>query len=89
MGTRHKSPAGVSRVSANCGEAFAENSPVFVAFCHHEYLIRPKRAWQFADTFSVPRGCVKPPSRQRKHANESTTPGHCLPCRLPLPPIGS
>lgn len=26
------------------GEAIAENSPVFVAFCHNEYLIRLKRA---------------------------------------------
>lgn len=85
----HRSPAAVSRVSASGGEAVAENSPVLVTFCHHEYLIRPKRAWQFADTSSVPRGCMKPPSRQRKRANESTTPGHCSPCRFPLPRIGS
>lgn len=39
------SPAGASRRQQLIwGEAIAENSPVFVAFCHNEYLIRPKCA---------------------------------------------
>lgn len=58
------------------GEAIAENSLVFVAFCHDEYLIRPKHAWQFADTFPLPWGCWELPSRQGGYAKESTTSGH-------------
>ena len=55
-----ESPARASRHQfVIWGEAIAENSLVFVAFCHNEYLIRPKHAWRFADTFPLPWGCLR------------------------------
>lgn len=66
-------PHGVSQF-VTWGEAIAGKSPVFVVCCHNEYLIRPRHAWQFADTFSQLQsfhqdgGCTK----------ESTTSGHCF-----------
>lgn len=49
------------------GEAIVENSLLFVAFCHNEYLIKSKRAWQFTDTFPLPWGCLRASKTEGLH----------------------
>lgn len=77
-------PHGVSQCwFVTWAEAIAGKSPVFVAFCHNEYLIRPRHAWQFADSFSLLQslhwdgGCTK----EFTTSGHSFHPGHS--CRQP------
>lgn len=69
-------------------EAIAENSLVFVAFCHNEYLIRPQHARRFADVFPPTTGLLESLHQDRGdvHLQPQATFSNLDPsCRQPTP----